>query len=307
MVANAYPGQRTENTRDTRTRVRVRLAGPTCMKISCSQHLRRESSASPRSSSSRSLTCRVGRRWHCKDSRLELQLLKLTGRQKPPIDPPQWRPPGSGMGHPHRCRRRTRSVCFTCRDVFRAAHRGSSIRLSPSPETISQPRSQCLQHWTHALAPANQRRFITWMQGWITWFAWVSTLAGVANTSAYMLQSLISANNPNYVPQAFHVTLIIFALLIFFGLANMFTWYATTSQGFCNRADSQQVFDPLARAGSRHPARRPLRHLRRGFCHALSSQERGVCVLEGGFGDGLEQSLHLFQSGLNDTDMGLRR
>lgn len=63
------------------------------------------------------------------------------------------------------------------------------------------------------------------MQGWITWFAWVSTLAGVANTSAYMLQSLIAANNPDYVPKAFHVTLIIFALLIFMGLMNMYTWY----------------------------------------------------------------------------------
>jgi len=82
-----------------------------------------------------------------------------------------------------------------------------------------------VKHWTHALAPAKQRRFITWMQGWVTWFAWVSVLAGVANTSAYMLQSLIAANNPEYVPEAFHVTLIIFALLIFMGLMNMFTWF----------------------------------------------------------------------------------
>lgn len=63
------------------------------------------------------------------------------------------------------------------------------------------------------------------MQGWITWFAWVSTLAGIANGSAYMLQSVVAVNYPAYVPQAWHVTLIIFALLIVEGLMNMFTWF----------------------------------------------------------------------------------
>jgi len=63
------------------------------------------------------------------------------------------------------------------------------------------------------------------MQGWITWFAWVSTLAGIANTSAYMLQSLVVANYPNYEAKAYHVTLIIFALLIIEGLMNMYTWF----------------------------------------------------------------------------------
>ena len=63
------------------------------------------------------------------------------------------------------------------------------------------------------------------MQGWITWFAWVSTLAGVANTSAYMLQSLVVANYPDYIAKPYHVTLIIFALLIVEGLMNMYTWF----------------------------------------------------------------------------------
>ena len=50
-------------------------------------------------------------------------------------------------------------------------------------------------------------------------------MAGVANTSAYMLQSIVAANYPNYVPQLWHVTLIIFALLIVEGLMNMYTWF----------------------------------------------------------------------------------
>jgi amino acid transporter len=63
------------------------------------------------------------------------------------------------------------------------------------------------------------------MQGWVTWFAWVSLLAGVANTTAYMLQSLVAVNYPNYVPERWHVTLIIFALLIVEGLMNMYTFW----------------------------------------------------------------------------------
>jgi len=63
------------------------------------------------------------------------------------------------------------------------------------------------------------------MQGWITWFAWVSTLAGCANITAFAMQSLIVANYPAYEPQAYHVTLIIFAMLIVLGLMNMYTWF----------------------------------------------------------------------------------
>ena len=88
-----------------------------------------------------------------------------------------------------------------------------------------QPIAGAQYHWTHYLAPPSQRRFITWMQGWITWFGWVSLLAGVANTTAYMLQSLIVVNNPSYVPERWHLTLIIFALVIFQGLMNVYTFW----------------------------------------------------------------------------------
>jgi choline transport protein len=56
-------------------------------------------------------------------------------------------------------------------------------------------------------------------------FAWVSLLAGVANTTAYMLQSLVVVNYPDYVAERWHVTLLIFALLIVEGLMNMYTFW----------------------------------------------------------------------------------
>ncbi|KAF3491021.1 choline transport protein [Arthroderma uncinatum] len=88
-----------------------------------------------------------------------------------------------------------------------------------------QPIAGAQYHWTHYLAPQRHKKFITWMQGWITWFAWVSLLAGVANTTANMIQGLVVVNYPSYEPERWHLTLIIFAMLIAEGLMNMYTFW----------------------------------------------------------------------------------
>ncbi|CAG7922404.1 unnamed protein product [Penicillium olsonii] len=88
-----------------------------------------------------------------------------------------------------------------------------------------QPIAGAQYHWTHYLAPPNQKRFITWMQGWITWFAWISTLAGVANTTATMIQGLASVNYPGYEPKQWHLTLIIIGVLVVEALMKMYTFW----------------------------------------------------------------------------------
>lgn len=64
------------------------------------------------------------------------------------------------------------------------------------------------------------------LSGWVTWFAWISTLAGVVNTTATMIQGLATANYPSYAAEAkpWHLTLIIFAILIIQALMNMYTF-----------------------------------------------------------------------------------
>ncbi|KIX04956.1 uncharacterized protein Z518_05828 [Rhinocladiella mackenziei CBS 650.93] len=88
-----------------------------------------------------------------------------------------------------------------------------------------QPIAGAQYHWTHYLAPPSQRRFITWIQGWITWFSWISLLAGVVNIAANMIQTLAIANYPSYVPENWHVVLIMYALLIVMGLLNMYAFW----------------------------------------------------------------------------------
>ncbi|OQD69177.1 hypothetical protein PENPOL_c002G02225 [Penicillium polonicum] len=105
--------------------------------------------------------------------------------------------------------------------VFGAMAQSASLAEMAS----MQPIAGAQYHWTHYLAPPSQRKFITWMQGWVTWFAWISTLAGVANTTATMIQGLASVNYPEYEPKQWHITLIIIGMLIIEALMNMYTFW----------------------------------------------------------------------------------
>ncbi|PGG95480.1 hypothetical protein AJ79_10032 [Helicocarpus griseus UAMH5409] len=88
-----------------------------------------------------------------------------------------------------------------------------------------QPIAGAQYHWTALLAPKKQRKFVTWMQGWVRWFAWVTALAGSTSSEAAILQGLVSTSYPNYVPERWRLTLIMYALLISVGLINMYAFW----------------------------------------------------------------------------------
>ncbi|KAF2226896.1 amino acid/polyamine transporter I [Elsinoe ampelina] len=79
-------------------------------------------------------------------------------------------------------------------------------------------------HWTDMLAPEKHRRFITWMQGWVTWFAWVSTLGGSASSMGFVMQGLIAEGIPSYGQEGWHLTLIMIGLLVTTGLINAYAF-----------------------------------------------------------------------------------
>lgn len=62
------------------------------------------------------------------------------------------------------------------------------------------------------------------MQGWVTWFAWVSALAGSTSSEANVLLGLVSTNYPDYVYRPWHLTLAIIAQLVVLGLVNMYAF-----------------------------------------------------------------------------------
>lgn len=76
-------------------------------------------------------------------------------------------------------------------------------------------------HWTHHLAPRSIRYFVTWMQGWMTWFGWVSLECGIVNITAIMVQQMVMLNYPNtYTPERWHITMIMIAMLVIHGAIN---------------------------------------------------------------------------------------
>lgn len=79
-------------------------------------------------------------------------------------------------------------------------------------------------HWTYHLAPSRIKLFVTFMQGWMTWLGWISLLAGIANITAIILQQLAILNHPGYVPETWHVTMIIIGLIVVQGLINSNSW-----------------------------------------------------------------------------------
>lgn len=88
-----------------------------------------------------------------------------------------------------------------------------------------QPIAGAQYHWTHYLAPYSYRRFITWIQGWLTWFSWISLLAGVVNIGANQITTLVSVSYPDYVLKDWHTVLIMYATLIVMALINMYTFW----------------------------------------------------------------------------------
>ena len=78
-------------------------------------------------------------------------------------------------------------------------------------------------HWTYHLAPPRIKRFITYMQGWMTWFGWISLLAGIANITAIIVQQLAILNNPSYDPETWHVTMIMIAIITTQGMINSYS------------------------------------------------------------------------------------
>ena len=83
-----------------------------------------------------------------------------------------------------------------------------------------QPIAGAQYHWTNHLAPPQYRRFITWLQGWVTWFSWIALLAGMANVTTNIILTLVVEQYPEYTAQKWHKVLIMWALLIVEGFVN---------------------------------------------------------------------------------------
>ncbi|KAH8594759.1 putative amino acid permease [Bisporella sp. PMI_857] len=70
-------------------------------------------------------------------------------------------------------------------------------------------------HWTALFAPPSIRVFLTWMQGWVTVFAWQAAVSSIFFQIATQVQGLVVLNYPDYDAKRWHGTLLMWAALLF--------------------------------------------------------------------------------------------
>ncbi|KAG8162111.1 hypothetical protein KVR01_007876 [Diaporthe batatas] len=87
-----------------------------------------------------------------------------------------------------------------------------------------QPIAGAQYYWTWNFSPPSCRRFLTWMQGWMTWTGYVALLASCLNGNTLVLEGMIQLTHPDYEPGGWHTTLIIFATMAFCSGINLFAF-----------------------------------------------------------------------------------
>lgn len=87
------------------------------------------------------------------------------------------------------------------------------IALSLAEMASIDPTVGAQYRWSAAFAP-KYNRFFGLMQGWITTFAWICSCTSNPALISNVIISLASFNNPDYLPERWHSTLIMWALTL---------------------------------------------------------------------------------------------
>ncbi|KAF3011479.1 hypothetical protein E8E14_006118 [Neopestalotiopsis sp. 37M] len=87
-----------------------------------------------------------------------------------------------------------------------------------------QPIAGAQYYWTYHFAPESLKLFLTWLQGWTTWFAYVALLASCLNGNTIIFEGLIQLAHEDYVPGGWHTAVIFIGTLWFCALVNMYAF-----------------------------------------------------------------------------------
>lgn len=84
------------------------------------------------------------------------------------------------------------------------------------------PLAGAQYHWTAVLSPPRIRTFSTWFQGWITVFGWQASCTSICQLVSSQIQGMAVLNNPDYKPQQWQGTLIIWAIVVASAVINIY-------------------------------------------------------------------------------------
>lgn len=86
-----------------------------------------------------------------------------------------------------------------------------------------QPVAGAQYYWTWSFAPANLRRFLTWLQGWATWTGYVALLASCINGLTVLLEGIVGLTH-DYEARGWHTALINIAIILLCAGVNVFAF-----------------------------------------------------------------------------------
>ncbi|KAF2111575.1 amino acid permease-domain-containing protein [Lophiotrema nucula] len=76
------------------------------------------------------------------------------------------------------------------------------------------PISGAQYHWTFMFSPKRWRVWVTFVQGWVTVFAWQATITSLTFLIAAQIQGVVVLNYPDYVFERWHTTLMMWLVVI---------------------------------------------------------------------------------------------
>jgi choline transport protein len=77
-------------------------------------------------------------------------------------------------------------------------------------------------HWVSEFAPPSLQKFLSYIVGWLCVLGWQVGNVAIGFLAANQISALMILNNESYVPQRWHVTLILIALVTFCQVFNTF-------------------------------------------------------------------------------------
>ncbi|KAF2867084.1 amino acid/polyamine transporter I [Massariosphaeria phaeospora] len=96
------------------------------------------------------------------------------------------------------------------------------VAVSLAEMASMDPTVGAQYRWSATFAP-KWNRFFGLMQGWITVFAWICSCTSNPALVSNVISGLVIFNYPDYVPQRWHITLIMWAITLFPFFANF--WF----------------------------------------------------------------------------------
>ncbi|CAF9924971.1 MAG: hypothetical protein HETSPECPRED_005709 [Heterodermia speciosa] len=100
---------------------------------------------------------------------------------------------------------------------------GSGLTYASLAEMASMAPSAAGQyHWVSEFAPPRYQKFLSYIVGWICMMGWQAGLLSVGFIVGTIIQGLIVLNNPSYVFERWHGTLLVWAITAFCVVFNTF-------------------------------------------------------------------------------------